>query len=219
MVNNPNSAPPLQIFLLLGKNLKIFFFFPHLLPNFGDFPFSKYLFKIRGLINVGICLYQHDKCLRLFSIEASVRLYNIWGLIMCDTDKNSLDYSKNRLDAVSMVMNKKDKAIAINHNLPEQFQDPILPNLQELNFKADKLKFSDFEAIGVDFSCKFYNPNLQKIEPQEIKKEKTIWDKLRLFVAKQSTVALFQFIIMYFPQFLPQIVFLIFSLVLVVLSW
>jgi len=113
-----------------------------------------------------------------------------------------LDHSKNRLDPVSMGMNKKGDEIA-NHILPSQFQDLILPNLQEVSFKADTIKTPDFEASGVEVNYKFQDPNPQVIRYQQAKKERTILDRLRLFLLKQSITAFFQFIIMYFPRFIP----------------
>jgi hypothetical protein len=118
-------------------------------------------------------------------------------------NNKTLDHSKNRLDPVSMGMNKKVNVIA-NYILPSQFQDRILPNLQEATFKADTLKTPDFEASNVEFKYKFYDPNPQV--------KKTILDRLRLFLLEQSISAFFQFIVMYFSQFIPQILFLIYFL-------
>jgi hypothetical protein len=126
-----------------------------------------------------------------------------------------LDHSKNRLDALSMGAGKKYRAVIKDRLLPRQFQNLKLPNLQEATFKADKIKLSGFEASGVELTCKFHDPNPKVFEPQEIKKEKTISDKLWLFIVKQSIIAFFQLIIMNYSQFLPYIIFLIFSLVLV----
>ena len=114
----------------------------------------------------------------------------------------ALDHSKNRLDPVNMGMNRKGDAIA-NHILPSQFQDLIFPNLQEVSFKADTIKTPDFEAFGVKVNYKFQDPNPQMIECKQVKKEGTFSDKLRLFTVKQSITAFFQFIIMYFPRFIP----------------
>ena len=118
-------------------------------------------------------------------------------------NNKTLDHSKNRLDPVSMGMNKKVNVIA-NYILPSQFQYRILPNLQEATFKADTLKTPDFEASNVEFKYKFYDPNPQV--------KKTILDRLRLFLLEQSISAFFQFIVMYFSQFIPQILFLIYFL-------
>jgi hypothetical protein len=131
---------------------------------------------------------------------------------MCDTAEND----KNRLDTVSMEMNKKGKLVADNTSLSIQLLNLILPYLQEATFKADNINLSTNEINGFEGNLKFREHNPQISESHQVKKQKTLFDKLWLFVAKQSIVALFQFIIMYFPQFLPQIVFLIFSLVLAV---
>jgi hypothetical protein len=111
-----------------------------------------------------------------------------------------------------MEMNKKGKVVANNRNLPKQFQNLMLRNLQEVNLKASKLNLSGIEANDVDITCKFFNPNLKLLEYQETKKEETFWDKIYLFIIEQAITALFQIIIMNFPQ----ITFLIFSLVLAV---
>ena len=121
-------------------------------------------------------------------------------------NNKTLDHSKNRLNPVSMGINKKANMIA-NHILPSQSQDLILPNLQEATFKAGTLKILDFEAHDVELKYKFRDPNSQV--------KKTILDRLWLFLLEQSITASFQFVVMYFPQFIPQILFLIYSLVAV----
>jgi len=122
---------------------------------------------------------------------------------MYNTSENGIDHSKNSLDAISMKTGKKYKAIAKAHLLPKQLKDLKLTNLQEVNFKADNIKLSGFEASGVELTCKFHKPNPKVVKPQEIKKEKTIWDKLRLFVVKQSVAAYFQIFIKSFQQLIP----------------
>jgi hypothetical protein len=111
-----------------------------------------------------------------------------------------------------MEMNKKVKAVANNRNLPKQFQNLMLRNLQEVNLKASKLNLSGIEANDVDITFKFFNPNLKLLEYQEAKKEETLGDKIYLFIIEQAITVLFQIIIMNFPQ----ITFLFFSLVLAV---
>jgi hypothetical protein len=105
-----------------------------------------------------------------------------------------------------MGMYKKENVIA-NHILPSQFQGLILPNLLEVTFKADTLKTPDYEASGVEVNYKFHDPNPQvKI---------TILDRFRLFLLEQSISTFFQFVVIYFSQFIPQILFLIYSLAVV----
>jgi hypothetical protein len=128
------------------------------------------------------------------------------------TAETGNDHNKDSLDAVSMGIDKKGKAVATNRNLLRQFQNLMLPNLQEATFKADKIKLSDLEATGVEVTCKFYNPIPQVVEHQKAKKEETVWGKLRLFIIQEYIAALFQIIMMNFPQ----IAYLIFSLALVV---
>jgi hypothetical protein len=120
--------------------------------------------------------------------------------------KKPLDHSKDRLNPVRMGMNKKGNAIA-NHIFLNLCQNLKLPNLQEFNFKAGTLKILDLEAHDVDLNYKFRDPNPQV--------KKTILDRFRLFLLEQSISAFFQFIVIYFPQFIPQILFLIYSLVAV----
>jgi hypothetical protein len=134
---------------------------------------------------------------------------------MCDTAEND----KNKLDAVSMKMNKKGKLVAENTGLPIQLLNLILPYLQEATFKADNINLSTNEVNGFEGNLKFRKPNPQIAGSHQVKKGKTLFDKFWLFIVKQSITALFQFIIICFPEFIPQIVFLIFSLVLAVLSW
>jgi len=93
------------------------------------------------------------------------------------------DLSKNRLNPVSMGMNKKGNAIA-NHIFLNLRQNLKLPNLQEFNFKAGSLKILDFEAHDIELNYKFRDPNPQV--------KKTILDRLRLFLLEQSITASFQ---------------------------
>ena len=101
-----------------------------------------------------------------------------------------------------MGIDKKGNMIA-NHILPSQFKNRILPNLQEVTFKADTLKTPDFEASSVELNYKFQAPNPQVTEYHQVKKENSILVKLRLFAVKQSITAFFQFIIKYFSRFIP----------------
>ncbi|MDR2952597.1 MAG: hypothetical protein LBU82_05070 [Treponema sp.] len=127
-----------------------------------------------------------------------------------------LGHSKNRLNAAGMETGRKHKAIVKNHSLPGQSLKHLLPNLQEATFKADKLKSSGFEAYGVEINCKFQLSNPHVAKTRQIEKEKTVLDKLWLFIVKQSITAFFQLIILKHSQLLPYILFLIFSLVPVV---
>jgi len=117
--------------------------------------------------------------------------------------ENGIDHSKNRLDAVSMKVDKKDKAVTKNYLIPKQLQNSMLSNLQEVTFKADKIKLSDFDASGVEITLKFHDPNPKVNELQKIKKEKTFLDKIWLFIVKQSITAYFQWIIEHYQQFIP----------------
>jgi len=119
------------------------------------------------------------------------------------TAGNGIDHSKNKPDAVSMEAGKKIKIVAKDQLLPKQLQKLIFPNLQEVTFKADNIKLSGFEASGVELTCRFNNSNPKILEPQASKKEKTIWDKLWLFVVKQSITAYFQWFIEHYQQFIP----------------
>jgi hypothetical protein len=113
-----------------------------------------------------------------------------------------------------MGTNRKGNFIANNTDLPMQILNCILPYLQEINIKADKLNAD--EASGIEVNCKFHAPNPQVTETQQVKKGTTILDKLWLFAVEKSLTAFFQFIFMEFPQFIPMIMFLTFSLAAVI---
>jgi hypothetical protein len=135
---------------------------------------------------------------------------------MYNTSDNGIDHSKNSLDAVNMERNKKVTSLAENTDLPVQMLNLILPYLQEVTFKVGNIDISNNKASGVEVNFRFQAPKSKTVKTHQAKKEKTIFDKLCLFFVKQSITAFFQFIIMGFLQFLPHIMFLIFSLVLVV---
>jgi len=78
-----------------------------------------------------------------------------------------------------------------------------LSNLQEAILKTGKIKLSDLEVSDIELTCKFRTPNPKVIKHQKNKKEKTIWEKLWLFIVKQSINATFQLFIKHFQQFIP----------------
>jgi len=78
---------------------------------------------------------------------------------MCDTAENGIDHSNNRQDAVNINIDKGYKAIAKERLLTKQLQNLILSNLEEATFKAETIKLSSFEASGIEFTCKYHNPN------------------------------------------------------------
>jgi len=104
-----------------------------------------------------------------------------------------LAHSKNRLDPVSMEANKNRNVIA-DHLFSNQLQDLILSLLQEATFKADTIKMPDFEASGVEIKYKFKDPNPQVTDCQQVKKEKSLLDRLFLFTLKQSISTFFSWI-------------------------
>jgi hypothetical protein len=122
---------------------------------------------------------------------------------MYNTSGNGIDHSKNRLNPVSMGRKKKGTSVANNAVMPIPFLSHKLPHLREFTFKADKLKVSGYEASGVEVTYKFQAPKPQVIKTHQIKKEKTLWDKLWLFVVKQSLSSFFQIVIKHFQQFIP----------------
>ena len=122
---------------------------------------------------------------------------------MYDTAENGIDHSKNELDALSMKVEKNDNTVTKDYLLTKQLQNSIWSNLQEVNFKADKIKSSDFDASGVELTIKFHDHNPKVNEIQKTKKEKTILYKLWLFIVKQSITACFQWIIEHYQQFIP----------------
>jgi hypothetical protein len=122
---------------------------------------------------------------------------------MYRTSEHGIDHSKNRFNAVRMEMQKKGTSVANSTDLFIQLLNLRLPNVKEASFKADKVKLPGFEASGVEYSYKFHDTNPKVRESQETKKGKTIWDKLWLFVVKQSITAYFQIFIKSFPRFLP----------------
>jgi len=133
-------------------------------------------------------------------------MYNISG--------NDIDQSKKRLNALSMGRKKKRASLANNINMPIQFFTRKLPHLQEFTFKADKLKISGYEASGVEVTYKFQPLKHEAVEIHQVKKQKTLFDELWLFLVKQSITTFFRYINMDYSQFLPYIVYLIFSLAL-----
>jgi hypothetical protein len=134
---------------------------------------------------------------------------------MCDIADDSIDHSKDRLDAISVGMNKKNKLAANNADLLRQSLNLILPYVREVDFKADKLTAN--EATGVKINCKFHDSNSKTVETQQLKKETTIWDIFWLIIERLSSInGFFQFIIMEYQDFMPQVLFLIFSMVVAV---
>jgi len=130
--------------------------------------------------------------------------------------KKPLAHSKKRQDPVSMGRDKKIATAAKNTVLPIQFLPLRLPGLQEYTFKAKTLKSPGCEASDVEMNYKFKPSHSQAVETHQTRKEKTVFDKLKLFILKQSIIAFFQYIIMNHQQFLLDIILLIFSLVLVI---
>jgi hypothetical protein len=122
---------------------------------------------------------------------------------MCDLTDDSIDHNKNRLDAISMVMREKGKDTSGNRGLPRQFQKLILPYLQEVTFKADTVKLPDFEASGIEITCKFNNPNSQEKETVKVKTKIPLMVKFRQFMFKQFFSSIFQMFIMSYFRFLP----------------
>jgi hypothetical protein len=134
---------------------------------------------------------------------------------MCDIADDSIDHSKNRLDAISMGIDKENKSVTINPDLFIQSLNLILPYVREVDFKADKLTAN--EATGIKINCKFHDSNSKTVETQQLKKETTVWDIFWLILEKLSAInGLFQFIIMEYPDFMPQILLLIFSMAVAV---
>ena len=117
--------------------------------------------------------------------------------------ENIFDHSKNRLDTVNMEAIKNSKAIVKDNLLSKQFQNLILPNLEEITIKADRLKIDDFEASGLEINIKYQDNNPQVPEPQQINTKETIWDKLWLFTAKRYITAVIQFFVYCCTRYLP----------------
>jgi hypothetical protein len=113
-----------------------------------------------------------------------------------------------------MKARKDSMIVTEDSSLQELFRGLKSLDSTKIIFKADKINSSGL--YGVELIGKFNKTNPKKIEPQEINKGKTIWDKLWLFVVEQSITVFFQFIIMNYPQFFPHIIFLILSLLLVI---
>jgi hypothetical protein len=102
-----------------------------------------------------------------------------------------------------MGMVKKGEDALKKLILPKQFQNLILPNLQEATFRADTIKIPDFEASGVEVTCKFQPPNPQFVKTKQVKIENSFLDKLWLFVLKQTFSTFCQFFIIHYSRFLP----------------
>jgi len=133
-------------------------------------------------------------------------MYNIFG--------NDINHCKKRQNAVNMGKKKKGTSMTNNTDMPIQFLNRKLPHLQKFTFKADKLKVSGYEASGVKVTYKFQHIKPQVVKTHQVKKSKKLFNKLWLFLVKQSITAFFQFIYMNSSQFLPYIIYLIFSLAL-----
>jgi len=127
-----------------------------------------------------------------------------------------INHDRNAKDAIIVEVGKKTKTVTKGYILPSDFHKLILPNLQEVTFKAEKTNLFGSEAYGVELTCKFYYPTPKVISPKKGKKKKSISDKLWLFVVKQSITAFFRFFFMSYQQFMPLALFLTFSMVAVV---